>query len=115
MGREAIFGILLLIWYILWMVQGYLGFGTAYRYTKRGGDNGVSLFGWLIVFQLASIIPLLGIYLWDKSKSFNIPTKQVTRISATIAGWYPDPSGAPNKLRFWSGTAWTEDTKDIFE
>lgn len=23
------------------------------------------------------------------------------------AGWYPDPSGAPNSERFWDGTAWT--------
>jgi hypothetical protein len=25
----------------------------------------------------------------------------------TPAGWLPDPSGAPNTLRYWDGSAWT--------
>lgn len=42
--------------------------GPAYRYTKNGGDNGIALFGWMLLFGLASLIPGLGIYLWYKSK-----------------------------------------------
>lgn len=26
-----------------------------------------------------------------------------------VAGWYPDPSGDPSKLRYWDGTQWTND------
>ena len=29
-----------------------------------------------------------------------------------IAGWYPDPSGDPSKLRWWDGTQWTNDFAD---
>lgn len=28
------------------------------------------------------------------------------------AGWYPDPSGKADKLRFWDGNAWTNDFMD---
>jgi hypothetical protein len=60
--------ILLIPWVIVYLIQSYLGFGTAYRQTKRHGDNGVSLFGWLIVYELAAIVPYLGYYCWKKSK-----------------------------------------------
>ncbi len=53
-------------WYIITIVQEFLMYGTAYRLAKRGGDNGVSLFGWFFVISLASLIPGLGIYLWKK-------------------------------------------------
>ena len=53
-----------LLWQVIIVVQGFFAYGTAYRFTRDRGDNGVSLFGWLIVFGLASIIPGLGIYLW---------------------------------------------------
>ena len=59
--------ILLLLWYVLAIIQIFLGYGTAYRRTKNGGDNGVALFGWFIVFGLAAWIPGLGIYLWKRS------------------------------------------------
>jgi len=59
--------LILFAWYILTIVQSFLAYGTAYRYTKNGGDNGASLFGWLFLLQLAALIPGLGIYLWKSS------------------------------------------------
>ena len=56
------------LWTICTFVQALMGYGTAYRFTKRGGDNGVALFGWMIVFSLAAMIPGLGIWLWVKYK-----------------------------------------------
>ncbi len=61
-------GIIGVLWYIVSVVQSFLAFGTAYRLTKNGGDNGVSLWGWMLVINLASLIPGLGIYLWFKFK-----------------------------------------------
>jgi uncharacterized protein YxjI len=34
----------------------------------------------------------------------------VTTHSNTPAGWYADPQGTPNLLRYWDGTRWTEHT-----
>jgi hypothetical protein len=34
----------------------------------------------------------------------------VTTQSNTPAGWYPDPHGAPQTLRYWDGAQWTEHT-----
>jgi len=56
------------IWYIITLVQMFMGYGSAYRATKKGGDNGVALFGWLFVYALAAMVPGLGFYLWKKSK-----------------------------------------------
>jgi len=60
--------LVLLTMYVLWMivgvVQSFLAYGTAYRATKRGGDDGVSLFGWMLLFGVASLVPGLGIYFW---------------------------------------------------
>jgi hypothetical protein len=56
--------ILLILWYAIAIVQGMFSYGTAYRYTKNGGDDGVALYGWSMVFGLASLIPGLGFYLW---------------------------------------------------
>ncbi|MCL2810265.1 MAG: hypothetical protein FWD25_00025 [Clostridia bacterium] len=58
--------ILLVLWYICSMVQVCLSYGTAYRLTKHGGDNGVSLFGWFFALNFAAMIPGLGFYLWRK-------------------------------------------------
>ncbi|MCL2366562.1 MAG: hypothetical protein FWC75_05875 [Oscillospiraceae bacterium] len=58
--------ILYYLWLILVAIQGLLSYGTAYRLTKNGGDNGVSLYGWLFVLGLAALVPGLGIYLWRR-------------------------------------------------
>ncbi|MFD8689144.1 phospholipid scramblase-related protein [Streptomyces sp. NPDC059651] len=34
----------------------------------------------------------------------------MTTHSNVSAGWYPDPHGAPQLLRYWDGTQWTEHT-----
>jgi len=56
------------LWIVLLTVQSFLGYGTAYRLTKNGGDNGVALFGWMLVCGFAAIIPGLGFWLWAKYK-----------------------------------------------
>ena len=33
-------------------------------------------------------------------------------MSESRAGWYPDPSGDPSKLRYWDGSQWTDDYAD---
>ncbi len=58
-----------LLYTIIVIVQNILGFGTAYRLTKMNGDNGASLFGWLLVMELASMVPGLGIYMWKKYRN----------------------------------------------
>lgn len=60
--------IIIFLWYLILIVQGFFAYGTAYRLTKKGGDNGVALFGWFFVMSLASMIPGLGIYLWFRNK-----------------------------------------------
>ena len=61
----------LILWQITVVVQSFFAYGTAYRLTKRGGDNGVALFGWFFVIGLASAIPGLGIYLWYKYREID--------------------------------------------
>jgi len=56
--------VLIILWQITVVIQGFFAYGTVYRLTKNGGDNGIALFGWLLVLGLASLIPGLGIYLW---------------------------------------------------
>jgi hypothetical protein len=29
------------------------------------------------------------------------------------AGWYPDPAGDTTKIRYWNGTAWTDQTQPV--
>jgi hypothetical protein len=60
--------LLYIAWYIVYAVQLFLAYGTAYRYTRRGGDNGVALFGWMLLFMLAAMIPGLGFWLWSRSR-----------------------------------------------
>lgn len=68
MGYYWIIFLIMGLWYICVIIQLILSYGTAYRLTKRNGDNGVSLFGWMIVMGMASSIPGLGFYLWSKYK-----------------------------------------------
>jgi hypothetical protein len=60
-----------IVWYVMAMVQSFLSYGTAYRWARGGGDNGLALFGWLCVFGLASLIPGLGLYFWFKYRRIN--------------------------------------------
>jgi hypothetical protein len=69
--------VLYFIWYTITFVQIFFAYGTAYRFAKSRGDNGVSLYGWLLVFSLAAMIPGLGIYLWYKYKEDRNPTQRV--------------------------------------
>ena len=69
--------ILFLLWFIVVIIQVYLGLGTAYRATKRGGDNGFALFGWMFVYELAALVPGLGFYLWKISFDDEKPKESV--------------------------------------
>ena len=61
------------IWFAVFIYQVCLGYGTAYRLTKMGADNGTALFGWIFVTGLAAIIPGLGFYIWNKYKNIDVP------------------------------------------
>jgi len=63
--------LIFIIIYVFSIVQMFLGYGTAYRLTKRGGDDGIALFGWIILMSFAAIVPGLGIYLWNKYKNID--------------------------------------------
>ena len=63
---ESLFNLAIMLWVVCYWIQSFLSYGTAYRYTKKGGDDGISLFGWLLVFNLAAIVPGLGIYYWNR-------------------------------------------------
>lgn len=56
------------VWYCLFVVQSLLAYGTAYRKAKSRGDNGVSLFGWMLAYNIAALVPFLGVFLWGKSR-----------------------------------------------
>jgi hypothetical protein len=56
--------VLYYLWYAVTVTQELFAYGTAYRLTKKGGNNGVALFGWFLALSIASLIPGLGIYLW---------------------------------------------------
>ena len=81
------------LWAIMYVIQAFLAYGTAYRCTKNGNDNGFGLFVYLIAFSFAALIPGLGLHYYIK----NLPPKiivqqkvqpQVIRIV--------DPSQIPN-------------------
>lgn len=59
-----LFTVILILWYITIIVQSVFSYGTVYRLTKKGGDNGVALFGWFFIMSFAAMVPGLGMYLW---------------------------------------------------
>ena len=61
------------IWLAVVVYQACLGYGTAYRLTKMGADNGTALFGWIFVTSLAALVPGLGFYIWNKYKNIDVP------------------------------------------
>ncbi|MDR0273247.1 MAG: hypothetical protein LBI27_08035 [Clostridiales bacterium] len=67
---DYFFVFLYIVWYFITIIQMFFSYGTAYRLTKNGGDNGIALFGWMFVLSLASMIPFLGIYLWFKYRDY---------------------------------------------
>ena len=72
------------IWYFVTFVQSLLGFGTAYRLTKNGGDNGVALWGWILLMNLAAAVPGLGYYLWYKYRYADVSIDDNTQSSNEI-------------------------------
>lgn len=68
-------GVIFVVWLMALYAQLFLSYGTAYRKTKAGGDNGIALFGWMLVYGLAAAIPGLGFYLWKKDRPSSIESK----------------------------------------
>ena len=68
------------LWIAVIIYQSCLGYGTAYRLTKRGADNGVALFLWLLVTSIAAIVPGLGFYIWNKHKNLDVPEETDLKI-----------------------------------
>lgn len=60
-------------WWLFYVIQMFLAYGTAYRCTKKGSDNGAALFIYLIGFSFAALIPGLGLHYYIK----HLPPKQV--------------------------------------
>ena len=56
------------LWSICVFIQQFLAYGTAFRLTRDGGGDGISLFGWMLVLGLASLVPGLGVYIWLKNR-----------------------------------------------
>jgi len=56
------------LYYVIVIVQGFFSYGTIYRLTKNGGDNGIAMFGWSVAISLASAVPGLGMYLWYRNR-----------------------------------------------
>jgi len=83
------------LWCVVVFIQSFFALGTAYRLTKRGGDNGLALWGWLFVLGLASLVPGLGIYLWTKYKDDSEYSTKFKQNSGTASA-YPSSSQ-------WSG------------
>ena len=70
---------LIFAWICIILYQCFLGYGTAYRLTKEGGDNGVALFLWVFAMSLAAIVPGLGFYLWHKYRNIDVPEDELAK------------------------------------
>ena len=75
----------LILWALIAVVQLFLSYGTAYRCTKKGADNGSALFIYLIGFGLAALIPGLGLHYYIKHLQTKIiiqqaPKQEVVRV-----------------------------------
>lgn len=73
---SLVVSVLLIVWAIIYILQAFLAFGTAYRCTKCGNDNGVGLFIYLIGFGFAALIPGLGLHYYIKYLPPKIIIKQ---------------------------------------
>ena len=108
----AVLGILLLVRTPLRITPGvllgtgvqttllYLGLVGFYAQSDFGTD--VKAGGWVGMLGGALIAAAGGVSLAVRAE--RAPTMQ-----RTAAGWYADP-GTPSRLRYWSGTTWTEHT-----
>ena len=79
----------LILFSLVYSVQMFFSYGTAYRLTKSRGDNGIALFGWMFVLSFASIVPGVGIFLWFKFRNTDGSTpnnQQQTSAFAPFAG-----------------------------
>ncbi|MCL1809816.1 MAG: zinc ribbon domain-containing protein [Clostridiales bacterium] len=81
---------LVFVWYVVYIVQACFAYGTGYRLAKKGGDNGISLFGWLFVLQLAAMVPGLGIFLW-----VNYRDTGKVKVEVDDKAWFRYEDGAP--------------------
>lgn len=77
-SSTGLISVLLLLWGVLFTVQLFLGYGTAYRLAKRKGDNGVSLCAWMALLGFAAMVPGLGFYLWKKGRVSGLPGNEDT-------------------------------------
>lgn len=63
---SVIWLVVFIVWAIIYILQLFLAFGTAYRCTKSGNDNGVGLFIYLLGFSFAALVPGLGLHYYIK-------------------------------------------------
>lgn len=95
---ESLVGLLCFSWIICCWVQMFLGLGSAYRYAKKGGDNGIALFGWMFVFNCAALVPGLGIYFWNKTRkagSKQSPDDDLRQSEQSAQQLFAEPEGCP--------------------
>lgn len=90
------------IYFCVFVWQVFLGYGTAYRLTKESGDNGSSLFGWLLLTTLSAIIPGLGFYVWNKYKNIDVPADEFA-IKAGVDGAAKPAVARPGFFSFGGG------------